>query len=224
MPKATTIGDAIRAELWRARLGWALRTTLACTIVGCTALHSPAPLQRYLEFPAFSYVTTILVLSPGANLGDTLRGCWLVFCATLQAMILSIVGLQVVGPARFTSRVAAAGAVAASAFVVAVTESSHLMTKRIAFGQLVIVYVSAVMQGAEGEGGVLKHPLQVASSTALGAFASVLAMLFPYPRLAHFQVILTTLFHSYNLADHGETRYVQCEIIFHIFTIVLLLF
>lgn len=94
-------------------------------------------------------------------------------------------GLKVVGPAHFTSGLAAA-AVAASAFVVAVPEWSHLTTKRIAFGQLVIVYVSTVVRG--GEGGVLRHPIHVASSTALGAFASLLAMLFPFPRLAHFQV------------------------------------
>ncbi|XP_054802966.1 uncharacterized protein LOC129306396 [Prosopis cineraria] len=184
MSGATTIGDT-RAELWRARLGSALRTTLACTIVSCTVLHGPAWLRQYLEFPAFSYVTTILLVSGDANLGDTIRGCWHVFCATLQVMILSIVGLRVVGPAHFTSPVAAT-AVAVSAFVVAVPEATHLLTKRIAFGQLVIVYVKTVIRGAEA--GVLKHPIHVASCTALGALASVLAMLIPYPRLAHFQV------------------------------------
>ncbi|KAF7818510.1 p-hydroxybenzoic acid efflux pump subunit aaeB [Senna tora] len=39
-----------------------------------------------------------------------------------------------------------------------------------------------------GEAGVLIHLIHVATSTALGVFASVLAMLIPYPRLAHRQV------------------------------------
>ncbi|XP_028765600.1 uncharacterized protein LOC114750129 [Neltuma alba] len=184
MSKPTTTAVNARAVLWRARVISALRTTLACTIVGCTSLYGPAPLRRYLKFPAFSYVTTILIVSD-ATLGDALRGCWHVFCASLQAMILSIAGLQLIGPANLTVP-AAAGAVAVGALVVAMPESSHLMSKRIAFGQLVIVYVKTVIDGADA--GVMAHPIHVASSTALGALASVLAMLFPYPHLACLQI------------------------------------
>lgn len=188
MSKTTTIANT-RTQVWRARLGSALRTTLACTIVGCTSLYSPEPLRRYLEFPAFSYVTTILIVSD-ATLGDTLRGCWHVLIASLQVMILSLLSLQVIGPGNFTNRVAAV-AVAACSFVVALPESTHLMTKRIAFGQLVIVYVSTVIHGVQA--GVAMHPIHVACSTALGALASVLAMLFPYPRLAYYEVTLLYL-------------------------------
>lgn len=181
----TTIANT-RSELWLARLGSALRTTLACSIVACTSLYGPEPLRRYLEFPAFSYVTTILIVSD-STLGDTLRGCWHVLFATLQAMILSLLTLQVIRPENFTEGVAAV-AVAASAFVVALPESTHLLTKRIAFGQLVIVYVSTVIHGAQA--GVTAHSIHVACSTALGALASVLAMLLPYPRLAYYEVTL----------------------------------
>ncbi|PSR98262.1 P-hydroxybenzoic acid efflux pump subunit AaeB like [Actinidia chinensis var. chinensis] len=80
----------------------------------------------------------------------------------------------------------AAVAVAGTAFVVAVPEGTHLMAKRIAFGQIVIVYVGAVIHGENT--GVIMHPIHVAASTALGALASVLALLLPYPRLAHFEV------------------------------------
>ncbi|KAJ7977108.1 p-hydroxybenzoic acid efflux pump subunit aaeB [Quillaja saponaria] len=73
-----------------------------------------------------------------------------------------------------------------SAFVVALPESSNLMCKRIAFGNLVIVYVGTIIHGAET--GIVMHPIHVTSSTALGALASVLAMLFPYPRLAYYEV------------------------------------
>ncbi|CAL0310420.1 unnamed protein product [Lupinus luteus] len=182
MPKTTTISNT-RTKIWLTRLGSALRTTLACTIVGCTSLYAPEPLRHYLKFPAFSYVTTILIVSD-ATLGDTLRGCWHVLIATLQVMILSLLTLHVIGPEHFSSRVAAVAVVVCS-FVVALPESTHLMTKRIAFGQLVIVFVSTVIHGAQT--GVVMHPIQVASSTALGAIASVLAMLFPYPRLAYYE-------------------------------------
>ncbi|OIW11233.1 hypothetical protein TanjilG_28324 [Lupinus angustifolius] len=99
-------------------------------------------------------------------------------------MILSLLSLHVKGPEYFDNRVAAL-AVAVCSFMVALPESTHLMTKRIAFGQLVIVYVSTVIHGAQR--GVVMHPIPVASSTALGAIASVLAMLLPYPRLAYYE-------------------------------------
>ncbi|KAK4272701.1 hypothetical protein QN277_021219 [Acacia crassicarpa] len=188
MTKATTTsGINTRRELWRARVISALRTTLACTIVGCTSLYGPPSLRRYLKFPAFSYLTTIAIVSDDATLGDTLRGCWHVFCATLKSMILSIAGLQLIGAANLTVAAAAALA-AAGAFVVAVPESSHLMSKRIAFGQLVIVNVKTVIDGGAEPEGVMAHPIHVASCTALGALASLLAMLLPYPHLAHHQI------------------------------------
>ena len=169
---------------WRLRLGSAFRTVLACTIVGCTTLYGPEPVRRLLTFPAFSYVTTILIVSD-ATLGDALRGCWHVLCASIQVMIPSMLSLWLIGPSRFSPGLAAM-AVALSSFLIALPDSTHLMAKRIAFGQTVIVYVGAVIQGAET--GVIKHPLHVATSTALGALASILAMLFPYPHLAYREV------------------------------------
>ena len=93
--------------------------------------------------------------------------------------------LWLVGPARFTNSLAAVG-VAFCTFVVALPESTHLMSKRIAFGQIVIVYVGVVIHGAQT--GTIKHLIHVASSTALGVVASVLAMFFPYPRLSYNEV------------------------------------
>ncbi|XP_044504696.1 uncharacterized protein LOC123224958 [Mangifera indica] len=171
-------------SLWRVRLGSALRTSLACIIVGCSTLYGPEPLRRIPAFPAFSYLTTILIVSD-ATLGGTLKGCWNALFATVQFMLLSILSLRMIGPERFTSGVAAA-VVAVTAFVVALPEKTDLMAKRIAFGQIVIVYVGAVIQGAET--GVVMHPIHVASSTALGALACVFAMIIPYPRLAYYEV------------------------------------
>ncbi|XP_017976000.1 PREDICTED: uncharacterized protein LOC18597785 [Theobroma cacao] len=183
--------------LWRVRLGSAFRTVLACTIVGCTTLYGPEPARRFLTFPAFSYVTTILIVSD-ATLGDALRGCWHVLYASIQVLLPSMLSLWLIGPARFSHGLAAM-AVALSSFTIALPDSTHLMAKRIAFGQTVIVYVGAVIQGAETR--VLMHPIHVASSTALGALASVLAMLFPYPHLAYIEVRKTCRSYAENASN-----------------------
>ncbi|CAN6715812.1 unnamed protein product [Malus baccata var. baccata] len=220
------MGDYQAQSLWQMRLGFALRTALACTIVDCTVLYGPPQLKKYITYPSFSYMTTILIapdttlgdvmrscwhvifattqvllssyitypsisymttilIAPDATLGDVMRSCWHVIFATAQVLLSSVLTLWLVEPKNFTVEVAAV-AVALSAFVVALPESTHLLSKRIAFGQFVIVYVGTVIHGAQT--GVVMHPLGVASSTALGAFASVVAMLFPYPRLSYYEV------------------------------------
>lgn len=195
MPVAMTMTSAVsdRARaLWRMRLGSSLRTVLACTIVGCATLYGPAPIRTEIPFPAFSYVTAILIVSD-ATLGDALRGCWHAFIATVQVVPVSMLCLWIIGPGKLAPAFAAM-AVAAGAFLVALPESTVLMTKRIGFGQLVIVYVGAVMHGDRAWYAYI-HPLHIASSTLLGALASVLAMLLPYPRLAIYEVTIYIISH-----------------------------
>ncbi|KAA8518886.1 hypothetical protein F0562_016340 [Nyssa sinensis] len=174
------MADDRAREVWRMRLGSAFRTALACTIVGCINHYGPSPLRSQVPFEAFSYVTAILIVSD-ATLGHTLSGCWHAICATVLVVPPSVLSLWVIGPGRFSAIVAAL-AVALSSFVVALPESTHMTSKRIAFGQIVIVYVGAVIHGERT--GVVMHPIHVAASTALGALASILALLLPYPRLA----------------------------------------
>lgn len=102
-----------------------------------------------------------------------------------KIMIPSILCLWLVGPERFTAGPAAV-VVTLMSFVVALPQSTPLTAKRIAFGQIVIVCVGTVVHGAKT--GIVMHPIHVASSTALGALASVVAMLVPYPRLAYYEV------------------------------------
>ncbi|KAL4310477.1 hypothetical protein GQ457_01G017720 [Hibiscus cannabinus] len=182
---------------WRLRLGSAFRTVLACSIVGCTTLYGPESVRPLLRFPAFSYVATILIVSD-ATLGDALRGCWHVLYAIIQVMLPSMLILRLIGPSGF-SRGLAALLVALSSFLIALPGSTHLTAKRIALGQIVIVYVGAVIQGAET--GVIILPIHVAASTALGALASTLAMLFPYPHLAYREVRKVCGFYAEN-ASH----------------------
>ncbi|KAM5560061.1 hypothetical protein ABKV19_021295 [Rosa sericea] len=171
--------------LWRVRLHSAFHTILACTVIYLTTLYAPETLKQLVAHPAYSYLTTILIVSADATLGDALKGFWHALYACVQVLSLSILSLQLIGPALFTSHVIAALAVAVSAFVVALPEVTNLMCKRIAFGQIVIVYVGIAIHSSTAQADhdqddmVLMHPIQVASSTMLGALASVLAMLFP---------------------------------------------
>ncbi|MBA0824231.1 hypothetical protein Goarm_020911 [Gossypium armourianum] len=182
---------------WRLRLGSPLRTVLACSIVGCTTLYGPESVRHTITFPAFSYVTTILIVSD-ATLGDALRGCWHVLCASIQVILPSMLILRLIGPSRFNFGLAAV-AVALSSFLIALPGSTHLTAKRIAFGQTVIIYVGAVIQGAKT--GIIIHPIHVAASTALGAVASILAMLFPYPHLAYREVRKICRFYAENASN-----------------------
>ena len=177
------LSDRARA-MWLSCLASAFRTALACTIVGCASLYGPASLRRQIEFPAFSYATVIIIIN-GATLGDTVRACWQAAYATVLGVCPAILSLWVIGPTRLSIGNMAA-AVALSAFVVGLPEWSGLVVERIALGQIVIVYLLALLKG--GETDAVMHPVHVAASTAVGVLACVLALLFPYPRLASYEV------------------------------------
>ncbi|CAN6576386.1 unnamed protein product [Malus baccata var. baccata] len=163
--------------VWFLRLRAAFQTILACTIVYTTTLYGPQPLRRLVAYPGYSYLTTILILSD-ATLGEALRGFWHTLYGCIQVLILTLLSLRLIGPAHLSYFVSAL-AVALCTFVVALPGSTHLMSKRIAFGQIVIVYVGTAIHCAEADELVLMRPIQVCLSTVLGASASVGAMLFP---------------------------------------------
>ncbi|KAM1648347.1 hypothetical protein ACFX1Q_010371 [Malus domestica] len=89
------MGDYQAQSLWQMRLGFALRTALACTIVDCTVLYGPPQLKKYITYPSFSYMTTILI-APDAMLGDVMRSCWHVIFATTQVLLSSVLTLWLV--------------------------------------------------------------------------------------------------------------------------------
>ncbi|KAJ8559541.1 hypothetical protein K7X08_003599 [Anisodus acutangulus] len=178
---ATPTFESSRARaMWQTCLASALRTALACTIVGLSTLFGPQYVKKQVTYPAFSYVTVILVVTD-ATLGDTFRGCWLALYATIQGVCPTILSLWLIGPARLMASTTAI-AVALSAFVVVLPENTHLIAKRIALGQIVLVYVIAYINGGLTE--TIMHPVHVAASTGLGVVACVLALIFPYPCLA----------------------------------------
>ncbi|KAJ0770509.1 putative para-hydroxybenzoic acid efflux pump subunit AaeB/fusaric acid resistance protein [Helianthus annuus] len=184
--------------IWRERLGSALRTAIACTIIGCTALYGPDPVRLQIQYPSVAYVTAILIVSD-ATLGTTLRDSWYALCATVLVVPSTVLCLSLVAPSRFTEA-GAAVAVTASAFVVSVPECLPLLTKRIAYVQLVIIYVGVVVRG--NEAGPVTHPVHIAACTVLGVTGSVLALILPYPRLAVREVKKQS--HSY--AENASER------------------
>ncbi|KAG9147880.1 hypothetical protein Leryth_003476 [Lithospermum erythrorhizon] len=172
--------------VWRMRLHSAFRTTFACTILGCTILYGPSPLTSLVKFPSFAYLTAVLIVSD-ARLGDTIRGLWHALLATAFVLPLSMACLWLIQTTnKEFSTVTASLAVAVNTFLVAFPDSTHLMAKRIAFGQIVVVYVDVVNYGVQTS--ALMHPLHVALSTGLGAVASVLALFLPFPRPAYKEV------------------------------------
>ncbi|XP_019199579.1 PREDICTED: uncharacterized protein LOC109193187 [Ipomoea nil] len=168
-------------DLWRSSLASAFRTALACSIVGVATLYGPEALKRQIAFPAFSYVNVILILTD-TTLGDALRGCWYAIYATCLGVCPAILSLWLIGPAHLTTGTAAA-AVAITAFIVVLPQNTHVVAKRIALGQTVLVYALAGPRTQP-----IMHPLRVAASTAIAVAACVLALLLPYPSLASSKV------------------------------------
>lgn len=185
--KSLALPDHYRS-LCRSRLCSGLRTALACIIVGVTTIYTPMSLRHHFKFPAFSYVTAVLIVGD-ATLGDTLRGAVLSIYATilglLPAMLTSFM-IRLEGISALTAAVA----VAVSSFVVVFSDTTRLVTKRIALGQIVLVYVAAFDFNKVGHLRPVLHLLPVAASTAVGVAAAVLAFVVPYPRLACYEVIV----------------------------------
>ncbi|KAG9444960.1 hypothetical protein H6P81_016300 [Aristolochia fimbriata] len=174
--------------VWRSCLSSSLRTTLACAIVACAKYYGPGALRRHLALPALSYVTAVLIVTD-ATLGDAMHGALCTLLGTLQGVAPSAVVLWAVGPARFNITTATA-AVALSAFAVALPESTHVVAKRVALLQIVVVYVMTFMHGAATD--PVMHPLRVGVSSGVGALAALAAVFLPYPRLAYLQVRKTS--------------------------------
>ncbi|KAI3474080.1 hypothetical protein Pfo_028868 [Paulownia fortunei] len=174
--------------MWCMRLHSAFRTALACAILGGATLYGPKFIVNQIKFAAFSYFTVVLIVSD-ATLGDTLRGCWHAFYATAQVVPLAMLGRWLVDPgARAGLPVGmAALVVAVASFLVVLPESTHLTAKRIALGQIVLACTEAVISSDDTSYGFM-HPLHIAASTAMGALASVLALLLPFPLLARYKV------------------------------------
>ncbi|CAM8975447.1 unnamed protein product [Rhodiola kirilowii] len=190
--------------MWLSSLGSAIRTMVACTIVALVTLYSPLSFRRHISLPAFSYVTVILVITD-ATLGDTLRGCWLALQASVQSLGPAMLYFWLIKPDRLSSGMTALG-VALGGFVVGLPgpKTTHLISKRIALGQIVLVYVIGFINGPAASTHPVLHPLHVAASTALGVFACVLALLLPYPRLASYQVKNKSQIYAENASQRLE--------------------
>ena len=173
-------------KMLRSRLGSGLRTAFACLIVGLTTVYGPTSLRRHLPFPAFAYVTAVLIAGE-ATTGDSLRGAVHSLYGIMLSMLPTILSLMTFGHRNF-SVMTTTMAVVLGSFVVTLPESTSLITKRIALGHIVLVYVEVYKRGIVG--GAVLHPGHAAASTSVGVVAAVLAVLLPYPRLASREVMI----------------------------------
>ena len=170
---------------WRSSLASGLRAALACSIVGLASLYAPPALRRHITFPAFSYVVTVIIVTD-ATLGTALRGAVTAVQATLMGAVPSVLALWLAHRTGAAESVLATSAVVAlTALAVALPESVGPVAKRIALGQIIIIYVAKFQQGERPTRAfALMHPANVVACTALGVAAALLAVLLPGPRLA----------------------------------------
>ncbi|XP_062203075.1 uncharacterized protein LOC133905322 [Phragmites australis] len=170
---------------WRSSLASGLRAALACTIVGLFSLYAPPALRRHITFPAFSYVVTVIIVTD-ATLGTALRAAVSALQATFMGAVPSVLALWLAHRTGAAESVLATSAVVAlTTFAVALPESAGPVAKRIALGQIIIIYVAKFQQGVHPTGAfALLHPANVVACTALGVAAALLAVLVPWPRLA----------------------------------------
>jgi hypothetical protein len=170
---------------WRSSLASGLRAALACTIVGVVSVYAPPALQRHLTFPAFSYVVTVIIVTD-ATVGTALRAAASALHATVMGAVPSVVALWLAHRMGVAESVWVTSAVVAlSTFAVALPESPGPVAKRIALGQIIIIYVAKFRRGEHPSHElVLEHPANVVLCTALGVAAALLAVLLPCPRFA----------------------------------------
>ncbi|KAL9275787.1 hypothetical protein AKJ16_DCAP23445 [Drosera capensis] len=171
--------------VWKQKLFAAIRIALAYLIVGCATVYTQQEIRKYVAYPSFSYMTATLIVWE-TTLGDTLRGTWHAFigtCLVTGATVMSIWLVRLQDP---LSPILAAVLVGLGTFVVALPRFIPLLSKRIALCGLVLVYVGTC--NGTPETGIMMRPLYVAASTGLGAVASILAMLLPFPHLATLEV------------------------------------
>uniref|UniRef100_A0A0E0F164 Integral membrane bound transporter domain-containing protein n=1 Tax=Oryza meridionalis TaxID=40149 RepID=A0A0E0F164_9ORYZ len=169
---------------WRSSLATGFRSALACTIVGVASIYAPLVIRRHLTFPAFSYVVTVIVVTD-ATLGSSLRGALSAVHATAMGAVPSVLPLWLAHRTGAGESVLATTAVVAlSTFAVAVAGSAGAVAKRIALGQIIIIYVARFREERMRSEAVLLHPANVVACTALGVVAALLGVLLPCPRLA----------------------------------------
>lgn len=184
-PSKTKPTNTSTSRRWRSSLASGLRAALACTIVGVVSVYAPPALQRHLTFPAFSYVVTVIIVTD-ATVGTALRAAASALHATVMGAVPSVVALWLAHRMGVAESVWVTSAVVAlSTFAVALPESPGPVAKRIALGQIIIIYVAKFRRGEHPSHElVLEHPANVVLCTALGVAAALLAVLLPCPRFA----------------------------------------
>ncbi|CAN6472299.1 unnamed protein product [Victoria cruziana] len=167
--------------MWKSRIGSAFRTGWACVMVGLAIEFYNARLHHPMDFQPFAYLTATLIIGE-ACLGEAMQGAALALYGIVQGACPAFLILWMMGPSSLSACTVTL-VVTVSGFVVSLPKSTHIVAKRVALGQIVIVYVADFMHRRRGTDASV-YPLHAALSTAVGAGASILALLLPVPRLA----------------------------------------
>lgn len=167
---------------WQSRVSAAFRTGWACLMVGIVMQYSSMH-HHWLAFPVFAYVVTVTVVGE-ASFGEALRSAFSVLIGTLHGAFPTIAILWLIKPQRF-SVWATTACVTVSCFFIAYAKVVNITSKRVAFAQVVIIYISAFMMRETMDS--ITYPLRIAGTTALGAGCALLALILPVPKLACYQ-------------------------------------
>eukprot|EP01018_Ginkgo_biloba_P034008 Gb_26774 [translate_table: standard] len=199
---------------WQSRVSAAFRTGWACFMVGVMMQYSNMH-NHWMAFPVFAYVMTVTVVGE-SSLGEALRASCSVLAGTVNGVCPTIVILWLIKPVRFSLWVTTV-CVTVSSFIIAYPKATHITSKRVAFAQIVIIYISAFMMRESMN--AVTYPLRVAGTTALGAACAVLALILPIPKLACYQVqeksklsaritseVLTLLVEAFRANDYKEAN------------------
>lgn len=167
---------------WQSRVSAAFRTGWACLMVGIVMQYSSMH-HHWLAFPVFAYVMAVTVVGE-ASFGEALRSAFSVLVGTLHGVFPTIATLWFIKPQRFSVWTTTA-CVTVSCFSIAYPKVTNITSKRVAFAQVVIIYISAFMMKETMD--AVTYPLRIAGSTALGAGCALLALILPVPKLACYQ-------------------------------------
>ncbi|GLJ40915.1 hypothetical protein SUGI_0846450 [Cryptomeria japonica] len=138
----------------------------------------------WMAFPLFAYIMAVTVVGE-ASLGEALRSAFSVMAGVLHGALPAILVLWVIKPERFSTWVTTL-CVTVSSFLIVWSNMIHITSKRVACAQVVMIYVSA-FSNRENLDPVM-YPLRVAATTFVGTACALLALIFPVPRLACYQV------------------------------------
>jgi len=177
MPRMQTI--------WGMKVELALRTSLAAALAAVYATHPEVHAAEWDHATVFAPVLAIACVS-GPNLGATLHHAWQMWTATVIGCFSSMVVNEVFRPVRPAKL---REGVMCVAFLLTVFFLSSrpwaLVQKRVSVG---VMLCGTIPMSVSGHTKEWWFPWTTGTPCTVGLVAAVIAMIFPYPRLAYHEL------------------------------------